>query len=239
MRRTVAGLIVAVLAASAMPVSADAATPPPYRINLFRAGDFVSQVNSRTCVGASIQMMVNIGGPDDRSRATQMRFWQLARDLGNSRFGGANARGWATALPVLDEGIYMVDSQPNLRQAVTRAARAIRLTSRPVGLLVWHGAHAWVMHGFEATADPIEDPAAKITAVFMSDPWYPRVSAAFGVSPRPNSKLSIAGLGDDFLPWKRRHRNPEKDGRYFLVLPFPDYLTQLGPGAWTSGGITW
>jgi len=238
MRRAVTAVFVAVLilpAVSAAPVAGAVG----YRLNLFRNGDFVSQVTGRTCVAASIQMMVNIGGPNDRSKASQLRYWDLARDLSSSRWGGTNARGWAAALPVLDEGIYLVDSQPNLGQAVAKAARAMRLTNRPAGLLVWHGAHAWVMHGFEATADPIEDPTAKITAVFVSDPWYPRASAAYGDSPPPNSKLSIAELSDDFLPWKRRRRNPEKDGRYFLVLPFPEYLTQLGPSAWISGGVRW
>jgi hypothetical protein len=96
----------------------------------------------------------------------------------------------------------------------------MRETGRPVGLLVWHGAHAWVLHGFEASADPLRDPAATITAVYVSDPWYPRASSTWGASPKPNTRLSITQLGRDFLPWQRRRPNPAKDGRYFLVLPW-------------------
>ena len=34
------------------------------------------------------------------------------------------------------------------------AAKRNRLTGKPVGLLVARGGHAWVMTGFQATADP-------------------------------------------------------------------------------------
>ncbi len=230
MRRALTAVAVAVLVLSILPASTDAAPASRYRLNLFRSGDFVSQVTSRTCVGASIQMMVNIGGPDDRTRKTQLRFWDLARDLSSSRWGGTNARGWAEALTDLGEGTYVVDSRDDLRLAVTKAARVIRQTGSPVGLLVWHGAHAWVMHGFEATADPLVNPLARVTAVYVSDPWYPRVSSTYGPSAPPNARLTVAQLGRDFLPWKRRHPNPEKDGRFFLVLPFLRPFSLSGPG---------
>jgi hypothetical protein len=235
MRRVVTAILVAALL---LPViAAPAAGASRYRLNLFRSGDFVSQVNARTCVGASIQMMVNMGGPNDRRAATQLRYWYLARSMSESRWGGTNSRGWAKALGELGEGPYMVDSRTSLRGAVTHAARVMRQTGRPVGLLVWHGAHAWVLHGFEATADPLRDADAKITTVYVSDPWYPRDHSVYGAAPRPNSRLSIAQLGRDFKPWQRRRPNPEKDGRYFLVLPFPAYLTNLGPGAWLAGDL--
>jgi hypothetical protein len=218
MRRVVSAALVAILLLPVLAASpVDGASR--YRLNLFRSGDFVSQVTNRTCVGASIQMMVNIGGPNDRSRSTQMAFWELARERSQSRFGGTNARGWAAALGELGEGHYLVNSRFTLTAAVTYAAQMMRKTRRPIGLLVWRGAHAWVLHGFEATADPAKDPKARITAVYVSDPWYPRISEGFGASPRPNSRLTLSQLSSDFLPWKRRRHNPEKDGRFFLVLP--------------------
>ena len=38
--------------------------------------------------------------------------------------------------------------------ALQVAARAIRETKRPVGLVMWRGRHAWVMSGFESIGDP-------------------------------------------------------------------------------------
>jgi hypothetical protein len=218
MRRVISATLVALLVLPLIAASpADGASR--YRLNLYRSGDFVSQVTNRSCVGASIQMMVNMTGANDRRSATQMKYWNLARKLGQSRFGGTNARGWAAALGELGEGRHTVDYRWTLKSAVTHAAAVMRRTKQPVGLLVWRGAHAWVLHGFEATADPAKDPKARITAVYVSDPWYPRVSAGYGASPRPNSRLTLAQLSRDFLPWKRRRNNPEKDGRFFIVTP--------------------
>lgn len=99
------------------------------------------------------------------------------------------------------------------------AARAIRFTGRPVGLLVWRGAHAWLMTGFRATGDPLLRPPFVVTHVDVVDPWYPRSSATCGRSPRPGMRLPVATLAADFLPFRRPTvRYPDKDGRFVLVL---------------------
>jgi hypothetical protein len=52
----------------------------PYRIDLASRSDFVKQTNFVQCVGASVQMMLNILRPGaDRTAATQRRLQQLAR----------------------------------------------------------------------------------------------------------------------------------------------------------------
>lgn len=53
------------------------------------------------------------------------------------------------------------------------AAKAIRMTGRPVGLVVWRGAHSWVMSGFTATADPASADDFEVHKVFVQDPWFP------------------------------------------------------------------
>ena len=58
-------------------------------------------------------------------------------------------------------------------------------TRRPVGMLVWRGAHAWVMSGFEATADPGRTNDFRVTAVRILDPWYPRRLSAWVAPGRP------------------------------------------------------
>ncbi len=200
----------------------------PLRIDLYRPGDFVSQTNLVQCVGASMQMMQNIVRTrDDRTAATQKRLFDLAVALGDPTFQrsggvrGATAQGWAAGLNTVGLGPYRVVAVGTLDQAVALAARAIRNTGRPVGLLVWQGAHAWVMSGFEATGDPLVDAAARITAVRVLDPLYPRPGGAWGATPAPDSRLTAAQLARVFVPYRPHGRNTALRGQYVLVLPSP------------------
>ncbi len=83
----------------------------PYRFDLYRQGDFVSQTTVYMCVGASMQMMLNMIQPkDDRTAKTQVKLWELARsfrrtndptqmnsgDINRTR-RGASSRGWAAS----------------------------------------------------------------------------------------------------------------------------------------------
>jgi hypothetical protein len=192
-------------------------------MNLYEQGDFVSQADRRYCVPASIQTMLNIVGPhEDRSPKLQARLYALARKLSppTLRGDGAEPEGWARTLDRLGVGPYVVDVQPSRAAALETAARAIRLTRRPVGLLVWRGAHAWVMSGFVASADPAVTDEFSVTHVFLQDVWYPRVSSIWGASRPPNSRVRVELLREDFLPWRRPHgRYPDKDGRYVLIVP--------------------
>ena len=68
--------------------------PEPFAMNLYRKGDYVAQFTFEWCVGASVQMALNMS--TDRShttRAEQQRIWEMARDRSFSPFGGANGRG--------------------------------------------------------------------------------------------------------------------------------------------------
>jgi hypothetical protein len=206
-----------------------AAASRPFSMELLRTGDFVSQTNDVQCIGASIQMMLNMIGPrDDRTPRTQGRLQQLARQLSqlssdpqrriNRERRGASVRGWARALPQLGAGHYVLVSEATMDGALNLAARAMARTGRPVGLLVWRGRHAWVMTGVRTTADPLGNAKFSVTSVTVADPWYPRNSSIWGISPRPGSRLTPGQLGQDFLPlnrsWMSTHRS-----RYVLVLP--------------------
>ena len=104
------------------------------------------------------------------------------------------------------------------------AAEAIEATGRPVGLLVWRGRHAWVMSGFEATADPGTTNDFRVTRAMVHDPLYPHGNAVWGRSPRPGEALAVSELGRQFVP--RRSRNQlggqptTLGGKYVLVLPY-------------------
>jgi hypothetical protein len=211
----------------------------PYAMNLFERGDFVSQQTEYWCVVASVQTMLNIMEPDaaNRSRAFQHRLQFQARRLdqddddgywrrmmGEERWRsghhGLGLTDWVGLLNARGHGPYEVDRAQTRKHAIRKAARAVRLTGKPAGLVVWRGAHAWVMSGFEATADPARTDRYKITRVFIQDPWYPAVSSIWGPSRPPNTGVSVRALGQDYLRYDRPgRRHPKRDGRYMLILP--------------------
>lgn len=204
--------------------------PPPragrFAIDLYDKGDFVSQARADWCVPASILAMMNmIDGDRDGPTPTQRKLDRLARNLSTPRLRGAGSEpeGWAGSLNRLGAGPYEVRAERTRSAAMAAAARALRLTGRPVGLLMWRGAHAWVMSGFRATADPAYTDDFRVTHIQVVDPWYPRVSSIWGPARRPGSTVPVHRLAEDYLAWRRPAvRYPEKDGRFVLVLPVVD-----------------
>lgn len=222
--------VLALAGVAPMPASVDAAAT--YRVDVAGRGDWVAQTNFVQCVGASMQMMVNMIEPGrDRTARTQLRFQNLARTWsgrrpdGNQR-QGASVRGWAAGLNILGVGPYKLVGEPTLEAAMLTAARAIEATGKPVGLLVWRGRHAWVMSGFTSTA-PASDPDARVTHAIIHDPLYPHGSSAWGPSPRPGEELSLKEVGRQFVQ-RRRSNWPsmpgmpasQLGGKYVLVLPY-------------------
>jgi hypothetical protein len=232
------GLLVAVqltLAAPAGPIGLAFAADHGYSVDLASRGDFVAQKNFVQCVGASMQMMLNIiRRSDDHSASTQLRLQKLARRLsGPTRPGferqGASVRGWTSSLNQLAAGPYRLVGTDTLAEAMLAAALAIRTTGKPVGLLVWHGRHAWVMTGFKATADPLHDATFKVTAAYVLDPLYPLGSKVWGASPKPRQAIGVATVGRQFVP-RRQGAWPgsvggvwslaDLAGKYVLVVPY-------------------
>ena len=197
-----------------------AAERKPFAMNLYRKGDFVAQYNFELCVGASLQMALNMVTDDSRtSRTDQQRLWEMARDTSFSPFGGANPRGWTATLNDLGIGPYELVSVPTFEGALDVAAEAIRATKRPVGLVMWRGRHAWVMSGFESTADPRAFDDFDVTGIRVHDPLYPHGSSVWGRSPKPNSLVSPETLGKQFVLRDSTRVNLGVPPGYLLVLP--------------------
>jgi hypothetical protein len=220
------GLLLAGLLALAVAPTTVAAGTTTFHLDLARRSDYVAQTNLVQCVGASMQMMLNImSSRNDRSAATQLRLQKLAREWsGPSRTGrirqGASVRGWAKGLTMVGGGPYQVVGANSIDDALLTAARAMRTTGRPVGLLVWRGRHAWVMSGFRATRDPMR-PGAKVTQAIVEDPLYPYGgSSAWGRSPRPGQALSVSELGRQFVRRRQSVLNPTLSNKYVIVMPF-------------------
>ena len=208
------------------PPPSPSATPTPtpkpvLAMNLYRNGDFVSELTPVQCVSAAMQIMLNVIGPkDDRTSRTQTALAKLAKSLSEAPYGGTEPLGWARGLQQRGAGHYKVVVESTLIKAVRRGVEAIRATGRPVGLLVWRGAHSWVLHGFETTADPAGPNAWSVTRIYVSDPWYPRISRIWGRSRGPNARITPKQLTEDYLPWKRpTGRYPGMDGKFVLVIP--------------------
>jgi len=229
-----------------------------YTLNLYGRGDFVAQTNFVQCVGASMQMMLNmIRVENDRTAATQLDLQNLARSTSGQRPDGivrkgASVRGWTAGLNILGAGPYRTVGTADIQAALKLAARAMRDTNRPVGLLVWRGRHAWVMAGFTATADPRRTDDFEVIAAIILDPLYPYGSRTWGPSPRPGAALSVEDLGRQFVP--RGFRTslpgggdapttgspsgtsagfPALAGKYVIVMPY--VVTRFGrSGHWAS-----
>jgi hypothetical protein len=190
-------------------------------MNLYRDGDFVSQATKDQCVSAAMQIMINVvADGQDRTRRTQAALAEIANTLSHAPDGGTEPRGWAAALSQLDYGRYRVAVAATRATAIRRAVVALRETGRPVGMLVWRGAHSWVLHGFRASADPASTDDFRITGLYLSDPWYPRVSSIWGPSRPPNALVAPAALSEDYLAWRRPSGPyPGWDGNFILVVP--------------------
>lgn len=196
----------------------------PLRIDLYRKGDFVSQFESWYCLPAAMQTMINImdTGKPDRTRRTQERLYRLARRYSTDKLKGKGAEpiGWARALERLGYGEWEVKAFRTRGQAVKAAAKALRMTGKPVGMLTWRGAHSWVMSGFRSTADPALTNRYTVTSIAIQDVWYPRVSSIWGRSDPPGTWMRVGDLGRDFLRYNRWSvKYPGLDGRYVLVMP--------------------
>ena len=217
-------------------------TPPPaisaplgLTVDLYRDGSFVSQATKDFCVPGAIATMMNlIDEAGVLPHPDQATLNQVARRLSTDRLVGAGSEpeGWAGALNTFGYGPYVVRSVPTRDAALETAAKAIRATGRPVGLLVWRGAHAWVMSGFEGEADRRTPGSLEVTAVYLQDPWHPRVSSIWGPGQSPNTRIEAAALAADYLPWRRpTARYPEKDGQYVLILPIVEAFSETAERA--------
>jgi hypothetical protein len=214
------------LSAPVLPVVLD---PParargPFSLDLATPDDHVAQYDDSWCVGASMQMMVNIiePGRPDRSRETQLRLYRIARRTSPwiETRPGASVYGWSEGLEALGHGGYEEIAATTRQDALRLAARQMRLTGRPAGLLVWGGKHAWVMSGFRATRDPAVTDDFLVTHVRIEDPWAGRVSRTWGAGLEPHALVAVEDLDADYVRYASVYR-PQygRRGMYVVVAP--------------------
>jgi len=144
--------------------------------DLFRSTAFSTQKRWYWCVPASIQMMLNlIHGRSDHSWGNQNTYYAYGRPRRARKFPslGLDPQSWMLTLNRYGGGDYRVVTSSDLTTLMRYAAKRNRLTGKPVGLLVARGGHAWVMTGFQATADPALTSNYKLTAIKTMGPLWP------------------------------------------------------------------
>jgi hypothetical protein len=206
----------------AAPTAAAATPSPGFHMDLYRPGVFVTQYRWTWCVGASSQMMLNIiAGTSNTTRTRQQTLVQYAMNhdgFPDSNTGGSDATGYMNALNRFGGGgTYHVALSTNFRQAVRRAAKAMRITGKPVGLLVMGGRHAWVMSGFDATRDPKGTHNWEVTNVYVLGPLYPKQQKGF-FDMTPDTRLTFSEFRKPFHVFDDPD-SPQFDNHWVTVNP--------------------
>jgi hypothetical protein len=217
---------------AAPPSASPTATPAPARaptsLDLLAGREprsvFVSEQTDVLCAAAAVQMTVElVTGEVDRSIATQRSIHELLVSLtsrADSLNGGTGPLGMAIGITRLSGVDYELRIAPTRTAAIHDAAATLERTHEPIVLLAWRGAHAWVMTGFRADADPVVFGGATIAGAFVLDPWYPRVSRIWGPSDPPNTFQDAKELVRNYLPWKRPEGGyPARDGKFLYLAP--------------------
>lgn len=218
------------------------ATPTPspgpiiitYSRSLLRAGDFSRQYTKYQCVGASLQTMRNmIWKINNRGPNLQKRLWRIARAHSLYKAdGGADPFGWTTATSLSSGyGRYVLVAADTMTQAVKAAAKGIATTGRPAGIIVWKGTHAWVITGFEATADPNETDDYRVVSVRMADPLWPFYHVRNRTIYRPGTRLYMGTLRRHFTGYHDSRRDRRIEGQFVVIAPVADG-DPIPDGAW-------
>jgi hypothetical protein len=188
--------------------------------NVYRSTAFVTQKTFSWCVAASIQMTLNIAkGTSDRTYATQEKYFRYAQAHDRYAPGvakGTDPQGWVASLNYYGgtRGYKAVESS-SYGSAVRAAVKRLRLTGKPVGVVVGSGSHAWTLHGFVASADPAFSTTFTVSSVYVSGPLYP-IQQRNGYDMPPNTRLSYT---------------------YFARF-FNRHYDRLGPSPWDGSWVT-
>jgi hypothetical protein len=187
-----------------------------FMVATYFRGAYERQVDSRTCVAASVAMMMNILSHRDLNlnQLAILRYAQPRDALNDATQRGSDPLGWATAASYYS-GVtprptaYRWEAYSTKRAALERAATQIARFHKPVGLLVRHGAHAVVMSGFTSNRDPLKG-AFTITGIWFSDPLGGSNAYVSAASAPLNSYLQLDATPSYDRAWY---------GKYVIVVP--------------------
>jgi hypothetical protein len=211
------------VAATASPSPRPQRTPVDYTIVSDPEAVFASEVTDKMCAVAGAQIVLAILGHGNTSAefqneiASRIGEWESWDDSHNGGWGPA-----AISLALSAYGVrgYEVRAYESRSDAMRDAAIALSETHKPVVLLPWWGAHTWVMTGYRADADPTAFRNARVTGLYILDPWYPRVSSIWGPSDPPGNFEDLDEMKRNFIGWSRPEgAYPDRDGKFVVVIP--------------------
>ena len=175
-RRTLIPTLLALSAAVSIGASPVGAATLTTRDLYFSSG-YERQIDGRTCTAASTAMMMNfIAGRDLNLSQTAILKYEQPRDALNDAIQrGSDPLGWSRAATYFSRytghpTTYAWETYKTEAAALQRASRAIALTGKPVGLVIWNGRHAVVMTGYTAWRSPL-DPWFMPQKIAISDPY--------------------------------------------------------------------
>jgi len=197
----------------------------PVTVNLVAspARHFITEIRKTWCAASGTQMVLALNGKVALTTAAQAQI--VAKSASYWSWSDSHNRGWGPAMiaKVLDAyGVpgYQVRTYKTRAAALIDAAKAIEKTHQPALLMVWWGAHTWVMTGFKATADPLKFADATVTGTYVLDPWYPRVSSIWGPSDPPGTFQDAKEMVRNYIRWTRPEgRYKGRDGLFVAVIP--------------------
>jgi hypothetical protein len=203
---------------SAVPVTG----PWTGSVSIWRSTAFASQATTASCTSAATQIMLNLLLGRSRSDAAEQATilsWEKANDsLAVS--DGSDPLGWAGAVRKFGgsrASTYQWARFSTFDLAIRDAAYRLRMTGKPIGLLVRYGTHANVLVGFSATADPARGGTWAVTAVQIAGPWYPRTRPA--LDPPPGTWMSTANYASRFTRYLETDGLREWVGYWVTVRP--------------------
>jgi len=198
-------------------------------MDLFRSSAFSTQKTWLWCTAADVQIIRNLVDHEtDHSRASQERYFTYMR--AHDRYAmpvsdGTEPSGWAAGLRRYVDGRYRLVQSTSFDAALRSAVTSLRKTSRPVGLLVAHGDHAWVLTGFTATADPAITSRFTVTSVRVTGPLWGLQSRSYGYDMRPDTRLTPSQLQGFFTPWHYARIRMAWEGRWVSIEAVPQRTT--------------
>ena len=194
-------------------------------IDLYRSTAFSTQKTWLWCTAADVQIIRNIVDRQaDHSPSNQLRYFDYMR--AHDRYwmpvkDGTEPSGWAAGLRHYVDGRYRMVQSTSFDGALRSAVTNLRRTGLPVGLLVAHGDHAWVLTGFTATADPARTSHFTVTSVRVTGPLWGLQSRSYGYDMRPDTRLTPAQLRGFFTPWHYARIRMAWEGRWVSIQGIP------------------
>src|SRR5690348_1983262 len=202
-------------------------------MDLYRAGAFTTQQSWLLCTSADVQIIRNlVRGERDHSASRQRAYFEYMRR--HDRYAipvsdGVDPAGWAAGLRHFVDGRYRLVVSSSFDAALRSAVTNLRKTRRPVGLLVSHGNHAWILTGFTATADPATTKAFTVTSVRVTGPLWGLQSRSYGYDMKPDTRLTPRQLRGFLTPWHYARVRMAWEGRWVTIQAIPAAATSVSP----------